>query len=856
MSDIDEESIGEDLEFDDEESHDEFGQSFEPYTSEANVISPINKSYKIEKETIKSAAVPFAPLLTSNPSSQSLDKSTLDDYSMDFSEAANETNYSEDFDTDAATAVSTSSVASTRPSTQRLSVQFKNNDKEENGSDASGGAYGSNKDINDNSNTYKHTPGHAYGQQYHQPYGQQQPNYFQPPLPPTSNSSYPPPVPIPIQQVPAMSIQALQAEVAVEQLSKEVIKLRNQHRNVLRQRREIVESKKSRAEDRRAKYNLELQELRDGLTSSQAANAELQQQIVSLNGEVARLIENRDVIQASVGRLERTINTQNDTCSHLQAEVQQLEQQKMDRAAELTEKQDQWRLQAEAYLLTIEKLKLHNDVAAKSIQASEARISKERENLPVFHQKRLDEEVARLQALQEAMADKETRLRADEESKMNQLEKLREDLLAEVNASRMQMQRNIDDQKAQLDTQKKEFEASKTRTEMQLNATAAENDSIKVQLQQYRHEIEVERREVERQRNELTMSVAMVEPNLLKIQKDKAESEDMKQHAAAVLQQVTEQANELIHVERKLVEREKECNQLSSQLACSLEELRTKIHQSQTEEKTLAVTRKQMQNEKFALHQCMMEMHRQMDVLKMAMRQAANIIPVQGILSSSLIAVGNRGEYDNRDHSDGVPDAEESERNENLNKNRGNHTISSQAQSQSAMRILFTLEQSSEQLSQLMAQAVAKGSYNVPSVTQYMQSGGHQSVSPLDYHMPCSEANENVNNYASNGYENKNIMIATTGPTHMMQTYEHCTSISKQLMELGKKQLVKPVDETSNLIGRYNALSVHTGCSNSVATATGAAAGDMPLCLHSVLDDISNSTDKLNSIAHRYSASL
>ena len=41
--------------------------------------------------------------------------------------------------------------------------------------------------------------------------------------------------------LPSVSVQALKAEVAIEELSKEVIKLRNQHRSILHERRTVIE---------------------------------------------------------------------------------------------------------------------------------------------------------------------------------------------------------------------------------------------------------------------------------------------------------------------------------------------------------------------------------------------------------------------------------------------------------------------------------------------------------------------------------------------------------------------------------------------------------------------------------------
>ena len=75
------------------------------------------------------------------------------------------------------------------------------------------------------------------------------------------------------------------------------------------------------------------------------------------------------------------------------------------------------------------------------------RLEKQREELPIFYKTRVEEECSRLHTLQELVKEKEVSLRQDETAKLAQLERMRADLLAEMNASRLVMQQGYEEQR-------------------------------------------------------------------------------------------------------------------------------------------------------------------------------------------------------------------------------------------------------------------------------------------------------------------------------------------------------------------------------------------------------------------------
>lgn len=67
---------------------------------------------------------------------------------------------------------------------------------------------------------------------------------------------------IPLLRLPGINIASLQAEITLEEISKEVVRLRNQQKNLLQERRHVAREKKLRAENRRAQYDLEFRNMK------------------------------------------------------------------------------------------------------------------------------------------------------------------------------------------------------------------------------------------------------------------------------------------------------------------------------------------------------------------------------------------------------------------------------------------------------------------------------------------------------------------------------------------------------------------------------------------------------------------
>jgi hypothetical protein len=109
--------------------------------------------------------------------------------------------------------------------------------------------------------------------------------------------SLPPPPQI---KLPSIDIHSLQAEIALEEIGKEVIRLRNQQRILLHERRLIAKEKKIRADTRRAKYEYEFNEMRKKIVENEEKYNELNDHADSTQRTLDSYIVNKQLLMKDI----------------------------------------------------------------------------------------------------------------------------------------------------------------------------------------------------------------------------------------------------------------------------------------------------------------------------------------------------------------------------------------------------------------------------------------------------------------------------------------------------------------------------------------------------------------------------
>lgn len=424
--DWEDESIGEELEYgsdsNDEENEYEDDYFVEPdFEPEPIILSPIIK--KEENRNMNGNAYNSSkPILNSNTqaATNNTTLSVNEEYSMDFSVVdGNETGYSDDgFET---TGNNTTLFKSTKDNgTIAVMPSTGNNQASVNTANISSLV------TTNSADSARVVPTQTY----------QTISNTQPPIH-TSTA-----MPQAIQNVAAistMSIQALEAEAAVEQMSREVIKLRNQHRQILQQRRAAIDNKKARAEERRLKYKEELVGFEKQIQELNLVKTTLEEKIDFINLENQHLNNSKVTLNENISRLNKIITEQKETIENAESTNKELKSLNECQHNEWKQKEQTWNVEKEELLLSMKKQQIRLDIAMKSVEVSEQRLNKERECLPEFFQKRVDSECERLKELQALAEKKEISLKLQEENQKSSFEHMRTELFEEIHKTRNDM---------------------------------------------------------------------------------------------------------------------------------------------------------------------------------------------------------------------------------------------------------------------------------------------------------------------------------------------------------------------------------------------------------------------------------
>lgn len=262
--------------------------------------------------------------------------------------------------------------------------------------------------------------------------------------------------------LPSVEIEALQAELALQKLSREIVLLRNQQRVSIQQRRAEMVEKRERADRRRQSYMDKLQQS--------------QERVSELNAEVDRLNSANHTLTLTIKSIEEskllsdnrledfltTINDQRADISGLRLKISELEIKLTESRQDCAEKEKCWT--NEKATLEREKYRLGNEVAmlskhiedaekrcrhilflmCKMISKSLSRFQLERDTMPSHHKLVLEERVRSLTQIEESVLRREESLKVEQERVRQQLHIMKEELQHEFSHKHSRAQAELD----------------------------------------------------------------------------------------------------------------------------------------------------------------------------------------------------------------------------------------------------------------------------------------------------------------------------------------------------------------------------------------------------------------------------
>ena len=176
-----------------------------------------------------------------------------------------------------------------------------------------------------------------------------------------------------VVRLPGINIASLQAEIALEDISKEVVRLRNQQRNLLQERRQVAREKKSRADSRRAQYDLELRDIKSRLKQQELENESLTAQFESVTKSLDVMTYSKKLLETDLALKEIETATIKKKFEELQIRMKECEETLLNEKNSNRINEEKWAAEKHALKAEILRHNLLSTVVQQSLEANEAR---------------------------------------------------------------------------------------------------------------------------------------------------------------------------------------------------------------------------------------------------------------------------------------------------------------------------------------------------------------------------------------------------------------------------------------------------------------------------------------------------
>jgi hypothetical protein len=172
---------------------------------------------------------------------------------------------------------------------------------------------------------------------------------------------------------PSLAAQSLEAESAMEKLSKEIVYLRNQQRLALKDRREEARNKKLRAEERRKQHNKQLEDATLQVTTLQIEKKNLEEKVGIIETTLMGAEEARALLTSALDANKVVLESQKQELQASQEQVTRGEELLAQKEAVWAKERAELVEKLEAQRTRLVSAELHVSLMAKSNEAAEER---------------------------------------------------------------------------------------------------------------------------------------------------------------------------------------------------------------------------------------------------------------------------------------------------------------------------------------------------------------------------------------------------------------------------------------------------------------------------------------------------
>ena len=409
----------------------------------------------------------------------------------------------------------------------------------------------------------------------------------------------------------------------MDEIGREVVRLRNQQRLVLQERRQVAKDKKARADQRRAVYAAELQRHSQTAAAAEAECREAQERAKEADKQRTVVEKSRALLAEGARASEAEVAKLQGLVAGLSSEVEGTRCQLHEARASHEVAQHAWAQERATLGVEVRKSEMLLDAVQRSVQAGEAKLAQERASLPAHQQRMYEEQLARTAQAEADLRDRAHALSSEEARRLAGLEQLKKDTMDQVNRHRLRAEADMAAERAELLKQRAALDAAAMQWDTTKSYESVAAESQRVDLQRKERDLDEARAQLLQQRTELEASQRMMEPNVRAAERDRADARAIKAQADRVLFSAEEHASAILAAERGLVRREQTVAAAEKGLETARARLTADRRALLAEGAKQRAAQQALDTERFRLHQCSVELAAQLALVKRGINQLA-----------------------------------------------------------------------------------------------------------------------------------------------------------------------------------------------------------------------------------------
>lgn len=417
-------------------------------------------------------------------------------------------------------------------------------------------------------------------------------------------------------QMPSTGTSTLQAEVVLDEISKEVVRLRNQQRLVIQERRQVVSEKRSRAERRRKEYEDTLAANELKVKDAKRAQVAAENKAKELESHMKHLHDDKAVVRLAVQVLEDEVESMRGSVNELTESLKKAHHSRDEAERELKKEKKLWLEEKARLEVEIKKQKMIEGSVQQRIEANEARLEAERAKLPIHQERTLKEREKKLADMERDLVDRESALRVSEDAKLAAIEQQRKDLMSDMNRFRHRVESDLAAERQEVAKLRGNLISNTNQWELLKTQEQSSLESAKVDLVRREADLSERRQEYDREKANFDGQVKMVEPTVAAAHKDRDDARALKEQADRVMLAAEEHASSILKAERGLLKREQACSSAEAQLQEARNKLAVDKRLFAADTAKQRMIKQALDAERFRLHQLSLELTQQATQVK------------------------------------------------------------------------------------------------------------------------------------------------------------------------------------------------------------------------------------------------